>query len=272
MTTKEMELAQQSAAVNPAIEVNQLNDEVNSEIDESIDELPADQEQKNSDVEEFESLKRELSGLTSDQIELVKSIKDQEDRQKAIELAKKQRADKDRLHLELGNLKRELSLIQQERQNAIKQQEPEEDEEYLTETEKRLRQHIKLLENQYQSKVQAEYQEIIDEFQANNPDVQNYLGEMDGFIRYLNTMKGSPKTAKAANERLMEAYKMAKAYKAPEIESELESLKKENEERQAKIEEAKKLKKFTRNSSAPAKLMTPEEKTRELINKFYESR
>lgn len=262
MTEKDLDLAQQETAVNPETEINQ---EIAVETEQSVD------EQINSDLEEFESLKRELSGLPNEQIELVKSITSKEDRQKAIELAKKQRADKDRLHLELGNTKKELermnNFLQQlenQRQNGVSQKVDENfpEDDYLTEQERILKNKLIQLENQVklgeQKKIEAENYEIISEFSADKPDFAELEADIALAVDILNKKKGNPYTVKARRERLEEAYKLAKSLNyADKTESELERLRQQEELRKQKIEEAKKLKKFSRNSSSAPSNLTP---------------
>lgn len=263
MFEKEMEIAQPEAAVNPEIELNQ-EQEVESSIEQEVD------EQINSDLEEFESLKRELSGLPSEQIELVKSITNKEDRQKAIELAKKQRADKDRLHLELGNTKKELermnSFLQQIENQKLSQESNDilPEDSYLTEQERLLKNKIIQLENQVklgeQQRLNAENFEIISQFKESKPDFEELEQDIGLAIDILNRKKGIAYTTKARQDRLEEAYKLAKSLNySDKTEAELERLKQQEELRKQKIEESKKLKKFSRNSPSVPQKLTPDE-------------
>lgn len=263
MFEKEMEIAQPEAAVNPEIGVNQ-EQEVESSIEQEVD------EQINSDLEEFESLKRELSGLPSEQIELVKSITNKEDRQKAIELAKKQRADKDRLHLELGNTKKELermnSFLQQIENQKLSQESNDvlPEDSYLTDQERLLKNKIVQLENQVklgeQQRLNAENFEIISQFKESKPDFEELEQDIGLAIDILNRKKGIAYTIKARQDRLEEAYKLAKSLNySDKTESELERLKQQEELRRQRIEESKKLKKFSRNSPSVPQKLTPDE-------------
>ena len=228
----------------------------------------------NDDFEEIESLKRELSGLPNDQIELVKSINSKEDRQKAIELAKRQRADKDRLYLELGNTKKELErmngflqTIENQRQSGVSQgvdeRLPEDD--YLTEQERILKTKIIQLENQVkrgdQDRTAAENYEIISEFSADKPDFVNLEQDIALAVDILNKKKGVAITIKSRKERLDEAYKLAKSLNnADKTEVELERFRQQEQLRKQKIEESKRLKRFSKTDSSAPLNLTPSQK------------
>lgn len=67
--------------------------------------------EKESEDQEIDNLDKQLSGFTKEMIETVKSIKNPEDREKTIKIAREQRAREDRLSLQLGNTKKELNNI-----------------------------------------------------------------------------------------------------------------------------------------------------------------
>ena len=72
---------------------------------EETENLEGDNQEKEVDID------KQLSGLPKELVEAVKTFKDPEDREKAIKIAKEQRAREDRLHLQLGNTKKELENI-----------------------------------------------------------------------------------------------------------------------------------------------------------------
>ena len=72
---------------------------------EETENLEGDNQEKEVDID------KQLSGLPKELVEAVKTFKDPEDREKAIRIAKEQRAREDRLHLQLGNTKKELENV-----------------------------------------------------------------------------------------------------------------------------------------------------------------
>lgn len=82
------------------------NDDDNNAVDEKENII-----ETKSENQETDNLYKELSGFPKELIEAVKTIKDPEDREKTIKIAKEQRAREDRLSLQLGNTKKELNNV-----------------------------------------------------------------------------------------------------------------------------------------------------------------
>lgn len=111
------ELAEQ---INNYTKQQEEQQEKQENIVEEVLEETAEQETEKTTEEETEiekqnqnevNIDKELSGLPKELVELVKSIKNPEDREKTIKLAKQQRAREDRLHLENGNLKKDRDNV-----------------------------------------------------------------------------------------------------------------------------------------------------------------
>ena len=91
------------------------NESVETENIEEKEETPIEEETENKESESQKQdnvdIEKQLSGLPKELVDAVRTIKDPEDREKAIKIAKEQRAREDRLHLQLGNTKKELDNI-----------------------------------------------------------------------------------------------------------------------------------------------------------------
>lgn len=102
---------QENIEIDNAVEAVENSDNINNENDDKVVDEKENIIETKSENQEINNLDKELSGFPKELIEAVKTIKDPEDREKTIKIAKEQRAREDRLSLQLGNTKKELNNI-----------------------------------------------------------------------------------------------------------------------------------------------------------------
>lgn len=102
---------QENIEIDNAVEAVENSDNINNENDDKVVDEKKNIIETKSENQEIDNLDKELSGFPKELIEAVKAIKDPEDREKTIKIAKEQRAREDRLSLQLGNTKKELNNI-----------------------------------------------------------------------------------------------------------------------------------------------------------------
>lgn len=102
---------QENIEIDNAVEAVENSDNINNENDDKVVDEKENIIETKSENQEIDNLDKELSGFPKELIETVKAIKDPEDREKTIKIAKEQRAREDRLSLQLGNTKKELNNI-----------------------------------------------------------------------------------------------------------------------------------------------------------------
>jgi hypothetical protein len=102
---------QENTEIDNAVEAVENSDNINNENDDKVVDEKENITETKSENQEIDNLDKQLSGLSKELIETVKSIKDPEDREKTIKIAREQRAREDRLSLQLGNTKKELNNI-----------------------------------------------------------------------------------------------------------------------------------------------------------------
>ena len=102
---------QENTEIDNAAEAVENSDNINNENDDKVVDEKENIIETKSENQEINNLDKELSGFPKELIEAVKTIKDPEDREKTIKIAKEQRAREDRLSLQLGNTKKELNNV-----------------------------------------------------------------------------------------------------------------------------------------------------------------
>lgn len=275
---------------------NTSNDE-NQEIETSQEE-----ETKNNESQEQKlelNLDKELSGLPKELIEAVKTFKDPEDREKAIKIAKEQRAREDRLHLQLGNTKKELENISGLLKNIetnpaetfkalanrvgfdlnqLAYQNPVQDELYLTPEEQIEKKAQIIQQNSYkllQEEVnKRESKELLAEFLEDTSHseelIANYQQEFINFYNYELQKNGIKDyyPLKTRKQALETAYAKLERLQ-PDYEEKVRAkiLNEVNGQKKEKFDEAKKQQKISKPVSN-AKPMTYEEEQKALIRKY----
>jgi hypothetical protein len=275
---------------------NTSNDE-NQEIETSQEE-----ETKNNESQEQKlelNLDKELSGLPKELIEAVKTFKDPEDREKAIKIAKEQRAREDRLHLQLGNTKKELENISGLLKNIetnpaetfkalanrvgfdlnqLAYQNTVQDELYLTPEEQIEKKAQIIQQNSYkllQEEVnKRESKELLAEFLEDTSHseelIANYQQEFINFYNYELQKNGIKDyyPLKTRKQALETAYAKLERLQ-PDYEEKVRAkiLNDVNEQKKEKFDEAKKQQKISKPVSN-AKPMTYEEEQKALIRKY----
>ena len=271
---------------------------------ENIEESPQEEETENkesgSQKEATIDIEKELSGLPKDLVEAVKTFKDPEDREKAIKIAKEQRAREDRLHLQLGNTKKELENISGLLKNLetnpaetfkalakrvnfdLKQVVDEavyEDELYLTPEEQIKREAKNIQQNSYQllqNEVnKRESKELLAEFLEDTSHSEDLIVEhQQEFINFYNQelVKNGVQDyypLKTRKKALETAYKRIEILQ-PDYENKLREkiLKEVNEQKKEKFEDAKKQQRISKPVANANKPMTYEEEQKALIRKY----
>lgn len=273
---------------------------------ENIEESPQEEETENkesgSQKEATIDIEKELSGLPKDLVEAVKTFKDPEDREKAIKIAKEQRAREDRLHLQLGNTKKELDNVSGLLKNlesnpaetfkalakrvnfdlkqVVDDEAVYEDELYLTPEEQIKREARNIQQNSYQllqnEIIQRESQETLAEF-LENPDIDmDLIAQHDVefgnfYSKELKNLYGH-KTfypSKIRAKALETAYKKLERLQ-PDYENKLKAkiLKEVNEQKKEKFDEAKRQQKISKPVANGNKPMTYQEEQLALIRKY----
>lgn len=273
---------------------------------ENIEESPQEEETENkesgSQKEANIDIEKELSGLPKDLVEAVKTFKDPEDREKAIKIAKEQRAREDRLHLQLGNTKKELDNVSGLLKNlesnpaetfkalakrvnfdlkqVVDDEAVYEDELYLTPEEQIKREAKNIQQNSYQllqnEIIQRESQETLAEF-LENPDIDmDLIAQHDVefgnfYSKELKNLYGH-KTfypSKIRAKALETAYKKLERLQ-PDYENKLKAkiLKEVNEQKKEKFDEAKRQQKISKPVANGNKPMTYQEEQLALIRKY----
>ncbi|MFZ9349505.1 MAG: hypothetical protein ACO25K_04950 [Candidatus Fonsibacter ubiquis] len=275
---------------------NTSNDE-NQEIETSQEE-----ETKNNESQEQKlelNLDKELSGLPKELIEAVKTFKDPEDREKAIKIAKEQRAREDRLHLQLGNTKKELENVSGLLKNIetnpaetfkalankvgfdlnqLAYQNTVQDELYLTPEEQIEKKAQIIQQNSYkllQEEVnKRESKELLAEFLEDTSHseelIANYQQEFINFYNYELQKNGIKDyyPLKTRKQALETAYAKLERLQ-PDYEEKVRAkiLNEVNGQKKEKFDEAKKQQKISKPVSN-AKPMTYEEEQKALIRKY----
>ena len=272
------------------------------------EETPKEEETKNNESENQEEVKtdneinidKELSGLPKELVEAVKTFKDPEDREKAIKIAKEQRAREDRLHLQLGNTKKELDnvsgLLKSLQTNPaetfkalakqvnfdLKQVVDEavyEDELYLTPEEQIKREAKNIQQNSYQllqNEVnKREAKELLAEFlEDSSRSEELILQHQQEFISLYNqelTKEGIKDwyPLKTRRKALETAYLKIEKFQ-PDYEEKIRNkiLKELNEQKKEKFDEAKKQQRISKPVANASKPLTYKEEQLALIRKF----
>ena len=233
-------------------------------------------------------------------VEAVKTFKDPEDREKAIRIAKEQRAREDRLHLQLGNTKKELENVSGLLKNLesnpaetfkalakrvnfdLKQVVDEavyEDELYLTPEEQIKREAKNIQQNSYQllqNEVnKRESKELLAEFLEDTSHSEDLIVEhQQEFINFYNQelVKNGVQDyypLKTRRKALETAYKKIEILQ-PDYENKIREkiLKELNEQKKEKFEDAKKQQRISKPVANASKPMTYEEEQRALIRKY----
>jgi len=278
------------------------------EIKNIQEETPKEEETKNNESKSQEEVKtdnevnidKQLSGLPKELVEAVKTFKDPEDREKAIKIAKEQRAREDRLHLQLGNTKKELENISGLLKNLesnpaetfkalakrvnfdLKQVVDEavyEDELYLTPEEQIKREAKNIQQNSYQllqNEVnKRESKELLAEFLEDTSHSEDLIVEhQQEFINFYNQelVKNGVQDyypLKTRRKALETAYKKIEILQ-PDYENKLREkiLKEVNEQKKEKFEDAKKQQRISKPVANANKPMTYEEEQKALIRKY----
>ena len=276
------------------------NENVETEIQE---ETPKEEETENNESESPKievDIDKELSGLPKELVEAVKTFKDPEDREKAIKIAKEQRAREDRLHLQLGNTKKELENIGGLLKNLetnpaetfkalakrvnfdLKQVVDEavyEDELYLTPEEQIKREAENIKQNSYQL-LQAEVnkreaQELLAEFLEDSSHKEDLIVEhQQEFISFYNQElnKSGAKDYYTFKERkkAMETAYLRIERLQPDFEDKIKEkiLKEINEQKKEKFDEAKKQQRISKPIANGNKPLTYKEEQLALIRKY----
>ena len=261
---------------------------------EETENLEGDNQGKEVDID------KQLSGLPKELVEAVKTFKDPEDREKAIRIAKEQRAREDRLHLQLGNTKKELENVSGLLKNLesnpaetfkalakrvnfdLKQVVDEavyEDELYLTPEEQIKREAKNIQQNSYQllqNEVnKRESKELLAEFLEDTSHSEDLIVEhQQEFINFYNQelVKNGVQDyypLKTRRKALETAYKKIEILQ-PDYENKIREkiLKELNEQKKEKFEDAKKQQRISKPVANASKPMTYEEEQRALIRKY----
>ena len=261
---------------------------------EETENLEGDNQGKEVDID------KQLSGLPKELVEAVKTFKDPEDREKAIKIAKEQRAREDRLHLQLGNTKKELENVSGLLKNLesnpaetfkalakrvnfdLKQVVDEavyEDELYLTPEEQIKREAKNIQQNSYQllqNEVnKRESKELLAEFLEDTSHSEDLIVEhQQEFINFYNQelVKNGVQDyypLKTRRKALETAYKKIEILQ-PDYENKIREkiLKELNEQKKEKFEDAKKQQRISKPVANASKPMTYEEEQRALIRKY----
>ena len=272
---------------------------------ENIEESPQEEETENkesgSQKEATIDIEKELSGLPKDLVEAVKTFKDPEDREKAIKIAKEQRAREDRLHLQLGNTKKELENISGLLKNlesnpaetfkalakrvnfdlkqVVDDEAVYEDELYLTPEEQIKREAKNIQQNSYQllqNEVnKRESKELLAEFLEDTSHSEDLIVEhQQEFINFYNQelVKNGVQDyypLKTRKKALETAYKKIEILQ-PDYENKIREkiLKEVNEQKKEKFEDAKKQQRISKPVANANKPMTYEEEQKALIRKY----
>lgn len=270
---------------------------------ENIEETPQNEETENLEGDNQEKevdIDKQLSGLPKELVEAVKTFKDPEDREKAIKIAKEQRAREDRLHLQLGNTKKELENVSGLLKNLetnpaetfkalakrvnfdLKQVVDEavyEDELYLTPEEQIKREAKNIQQNSYQllqNEVnKRESKELLAEFLEDTSHSEDLIVEhQQEFINFYNQelVKNGVQDyypLKTRKKALETAYKRIEVLQ-PDYENKLREkiLKEVNEQKKEKFEDAKKQQRISKPVANANKPMTYEEEQKALIRKY----
>lgn len=290
---------------NSEIQEPEAVEETENEIveTENIEETPQNEETENlegNNQEKKVDIDKQLSGLPKELVEAVKTFKDPEDREKAIKIAKEQRAREDRLHLQLGNTKKELENISGLLKNLetnpaetfkalakrvnfdLKQVVDEavyEDELYLTPEEQIKREAKNIQQNSYQllqNEVnKRESKELLAEFLEDTSHSEDLIVEhQQEFINFYNQelVKNGVQDyypLKTRKKALETAYKRIEILQ-PDYENKLREkiLKEVNEQKKEKFEDAKKQQRISKPVANANKPMTYEEEQKALIRKY----
>jgi len=261
---------------------------------EETENLEGDNQEKEVDID------KQLSGLPKELVEAVKTFKNPEDREKAIKIAKEQRAREDRLHLQLGNTKKELDNVSGLLKNL--ESNPTEtfkalakrvnfdlklavdeavydDELYLTPEEQIKREAKNIQQNSYQllqNEVnKRESKELLAEFLEDTSHSEDLIVQhQQEFINFYNQelIKNGVQDyypLKTRKKALETAYKKIEILQ-PDYESKLREkiLKEVNEQKKEKFEDAKKQQRISKPVSNANKTMTYEEEQKALIRKY----
>lgn len=290
---------------NSEIQEPEAVEETENEIveTENIEETPQNEETENLEGDNQEKevdIDKQLSGLPKELVEAVKTFKDPEDREKAIKIAKEQRAREDRLHLQLGNTKKELENVSGLLKNLetnpaetfkalakrvnfdLKQVVDEavyEDELYLTPEEQIKREAKNIQQNSYQllqNEVnKRESKELLAEFLEDTSHSEDLIVEhQQEFINFYNQelVKNGVQDyypLKTRRKALETAYKRIEVLQ-PDYENKLREkiLKEVNEQKKEKFEDAKKQQRISKPVANANKPMTYEEEQKALIKKY----
>lgn len=276
---------------NEIVEIENIEETSNNEKTQNLE---SDNQEKEVDID------KQLSGLPKELVEAVKTFKDPEDREKAIKIAKEQRAREDRLHLQLGNTKKELDNVSGLLKNLesnpaetfkalakrvnfdLKQAVDEavyDDELYLTPEEQIKREAKNIQQNSYQllqNEVnKRESKELLAEFLEDTSHSEDLIVQhQQEFINFYNQelIKNGVQDyypLKTRKKALETAYKKIEILQ-PDYESKLREkiLKEVNEQKKEKFEDAKKQQRISKPVSNANKTMTYEEEQKALIRKY----
>ena len=290
-----LDLIKQNSEIQEPEAVEETENEiVETENIEETENLEGDNQEKEVDID------KQLSGLPKELVEAVKTFKDPEDREKAIKIAKEQRAREDRLHLQLGNTKKELENVSGLLKNLesnpaetfkalakrvnfdLKQVVDEavyEDELYLTPEEQIKREAKNIQQNSYQllqNEVnKRESKELLAEFLEDTSHSEDLIVEhQQEFINFYNQelVKNGVQDyypLKTRRKALETAYKKIEILQ-PDYENKIREkiLKELNEQKKEKFEDAKKQQRISKPVANASKPMTYEEEQRALIRKY----
>lgn len=290
-----LDLIKQNSEIQEPEAVEETENEiVETENIEETENLEGDNQEKEVDID------KQLSGLPKELVEAVKTFKDPEDREKAIRIAKEQRAREDRLHLQLGNTKKELENVSGLLKNLesnpaetfkalakrvnfdLKQVVDEavyEDELYLTPEEQIKREAKNIQQNSYQllqNEVnKRESKELLAEFLEDTSHSEDLIVEhQQEFINFYNQelVKNGVQDyypLKTRKKALETAYKKIEILQ-PDYENKIREkiLKELNEQKKEKFEDAKKQQRISKPVANASKPMTYEEEQRALIRKY----
>lgn len=290
-----LDLIKQNSEIQEPEAVEETENEiVETENIEETENLEGDNQGKEVDID------KQLSGLPKELVEAVKTFKDPEDREKAIRIAKEQRAREDRLHLQLGNTKKELENVSGLLKNLesnpaetfkalakrvnfdLKQVVDEavyEDELYLTPEEQIKREAKNIQQNSYQllqNEVnKRESKELLAEFLEDTSHSEDLIVEhQQEFINFYNQelVKNGVQDyypLKTRRKALETAYKKIEILQ-PDYENKIREkiLKELNEQKKEKFEDAKKQQRISKPVANASKPMTYEEEQRALIRKY----
>ena len=297
-----LDLIKQNSEIQEPEAVEESENEIveSENIEESSQEEETEIKESGSQKEASIDIEKELSGLPKDLVEAVKTFKDPEDREKAIKIAKEQRAREDRLHLQLGNTKKELENVSGLLKNLesnpaetfkalakrvnfdLKQVVDEavyEDELYLTPEEQIKREAKNIQQNSYQllqNEVnKRESKELLAEFLEDTSHSEDLIVEhQQEFINFYNQelVKNGVQDyypLKTRRKALETAYKKIEILQ-PDYENKIREkiLKELNEQKKEKFEDAKKQQRISKPVANANKPMTYEEEQRALIRKY----